>query len=189
MTRIRILMFYPSRIQGSKRHRIRDPQHCEKSGYNPVSQIKYSGKSLISYILVRMSPSQVALEKREKAVEEVRWMQEVLKRQLEEEARLVTVLEIRIRMFLGVPDPDPPWVRASVADPGCLSRILIFTHSGSRIADPVSKNSNKREGRKKSVVKATNFTKLKIISFYNDEEKNVGQFSKNYRTFYPKICH
>jgi hypothetical protein len=31
----------------------------------------------------------VALEKREKAVEEVRWMQEVLKRQLEEEARLV----------------------------------------------------------------------------------------------------
>jgi hypothetical protein len=55
-----------------------------------------------------MSPSQVALEKREKAVEEVRWMQEVLKRQLEEEARLVTVLEIRIRMFLGVPDPDPP---------------------------------------------------------------------------------
>jgi hypothetical protein len=44
-----------------------------------------------------MPPSQVALEKREKAVEEVRWMQEVLKRQLEEEARLVTVLV----------DPDP----------------------------------------------------------------------------------
>jgi hypothetical protein len=21
------------------------------------------------------------------------------------------------------------------------------------------------------------------------EEKNLGQFSKNYRTFYPKICH
>jgi hypothetical protein len=43
----------------------------------------------------------------------------------------------------------------SVADPGCLSRILIFTysgsriliftHSGSRISDPGSKNSNKRE--------------------------------------------
>jgi hypothetical protein len=28
---------------------------------------------------------------------------------------------------------------SSVADPGCLSRILIFTHPG-------SKNSNKREG-------------------------------------------
>jgi hypothetical protein len=24
----RILIFYPSRIQGSKRHRIPDPQHC-----------------------------------------------------------------------------------------------------------------------------------------------------------------
>jgi hypothetical protein len=28
------------------------------------------------------------------------------------------------------------------------SRILIFTHPGSRISDPGSKNSNKREGRK-----------------------------------------
>jgi hypothetical protein len=34
----------------------------------------------------------------------------------------------------------------SVADPGCLSRILIFTHPGSRIPDLGSKNSNKREG-------------------------------------------
>ncbi len=39
------------------------------------------------------------MEKREKAVEEVRWMQEVLKRQLEEEARLVTKLVN--------PEPDP----------------------------------------------------------------------------------
>jgi hypothetical protein len=37
----------------------------------------------------------------------------------------------------------------SVADPGCLSRILIFTHPGSWISDTRSKNSNKREGRKK----------------------------------------
>jgi hypothetical protein len=40
---------------------------------------------------------------------------------------------------------------SSVADPGCLSRILIFTHPGSRIPDlgsriPDPKNSNKREG-------------------------------------------
>jgi hypothetical protein len=27
-------------------------------------------------------------------------------------------------------------VETSVADPGCLSRILIFTHPGSRIPDP-----------------------------------------------------
>jgi hypothetical protein len=31
---------------------------------------------------------------------------------------------------------------ASVADPGCLSRILIFTHPGSRISDPGTKNNN-----------------------------------------------
>jgi hypothetical protein len=34
----------------------------------------------------------------------------------------------------------------SVADPGYLSRILIFTHPKSRISDPGSKNNNKREG-------------------------------------------
>ncbi len=32
----------------------------------------------------------------------------------------------------------------SVADPGCLSRILIFIHPGSRILDPWSNKSNKR---------------------------------------------
>jgi hypothetical protein len=53
---------------------------------------------------------------------------------------------------------------------------------GSRI----QKQQQKRE-LKKIVVKpffvATNFTKLKIILFLNAEEKNLGQFSKNYRTF------
>ncbi len=39
------------------------------------------------------------------------------------------------------------WLFTSVADPGCLSRILIFTHPGSRISEPGSKNSNKRKGR------------------------------------------
>ena len=36
--------------------------------------------------------------------------------------------------------------KISVADPGCLSRILIFTHPG---IPPGSKDSNKREGWKK----------------------------------------
>jgi hypothetical protein len=40
----------------------------------------------------------------------------------------------------------------SVADPGSLSRILIFTHPGSRISDPGSKNSNKRDGWKKNLL-------------------------------------
>jgi hypothetical protein len=51
----------------------------------------------------------------------------------------------------------------SVADPGCLSRILIFYPS--RIPDP--KTASKERGEKKFVVipfiVATNFTKLKII--------------------------
>jgi hypothetical protein len=49
----------------------------------------------------------------------------------------------------------------SVADPGCLSRILIFTHPGSRIPDP--KAATKERGEKEIVVMpffvATNFTK------------------------------
>ncbi len=58
---------------------------------------------------------------------------------------------------------------ASVADPGCLSRILIFTHPGSRIPDlgsriPDPKTATKERGEKKLVVipfyVATNFTKL-----------------------------
>jgi hypothetical protein len=38
----------------------------------------------------------------------------------------------------------------SVADPGCLSRILIFTHPGSRIPDP--KQQQKRGVKKTSVI-------------------------------------
>jgi hypothetical protein len=34
----------------------------------------------------------------------------------------------------------------SVADPGCLSRILIFTHPGSQIPDP--KTATKERGEK-----------------------------------------
>jgi hypothetical protein len=60
----------------------------------------------------------------------------------------------------------------SVADPGCLSRILIFTHPGSRIPDlgsriPDPKIATKERGEKKfdviSFYVATNFAKLYII--------------------------
>ncbi len=58
-------------------------------------------------------------------------------------------------------------IMSSVADPGCLSRILIFTHPGSRISDP--KTAIKDRGEKYFFVKpffvATNFTKLTIILF------------------------
>jgi hypothetical protein len=62
----------------------------------------------------------------------------------------------------GTPIPDPhqrievflTHTRSRITDPAVLrirdvypgSRILIFTHPGSRISDPGSKNFNKREG-------------------------------------------
>jgi hypothetical protein len=56
-------------------------------------------------------------------------------------------------------------VLGSVADPGCLSRILIFTHPGFRILDPgsqildlgawIQKQQQKRGEKKKLVVYGT----------------------------------
>jgi hypothetical protein len=69
------------------------------------------------------------------------------------------------------------------------SRILIFTHPGSRIPDlgsriPDPKTATKDRGEKFFFVKpffvATNFTKLNIFYFLYAEEKNLAQFSKNY---------
>jgi hypothetical protein len=61
----------------------------------------------------------------------------------------------------------------------------------SRILDP--KTAIKGSGEKKLAVipffVAMNFTKFKKFYFCNTEEKNLDQFSKNYRTFYPKNCH
>jgi hypothetical protein len=78
-----------------------------------------------------------------------------------------------------------------IPDPG--SWFLPITDPGSRIPDPGSKNSNKRDGWKKIFVitfyVATNFTILQIILFLKCWRKNLGQFSKNYRTFYPKIVN
>jgi hypothetical protein len=79
-----------------------------------------------------------------------------------------------------------PVLRIRDVYPG--SRILIFTHPGSPISDPGSKNSNEREWWMKFVVipffGAINLTKF---NFWNVEEKNLGQFSNFFRTFYPKI--
>ncbi len=43
--------------------------------------------------------------------------------------------------------PGKVIIHCSVADPGCLSRILIFTHPGSRIPDP--KTGTKERSEKK----------------------------------------
>jgi hypothetical protein len=56
---------------------------------------------------------------------------------------------------------------SSIADPGRLSRILIFIHPG-------SSDSNKRGGGKRFVVHlfvATNITRSKFILFLNKEQK------------------
>ncbi len=71
---------------------------------------------------------------------------------------------------------------SSVAYPGCLSRIPDPDFYPSRIPDPRSKNSNKREGWKKFVVitlyVATNFTKLHIILVLMSWRKKFGQIFK-----------
>jgi hypothetical protein len=69
------------------------------------------------------------------------------------------------------------------------SRILNFYPY--RIPDP---KTHQKRGVKKvgchTFFVASNFTKLKIILFYEMlGKKNLAQFSKNYKTFYPKIFH
>jgi hypothetical protein len=67
--------------------------------------------------------------------------------------------------------------KSKVADPGCLSRILIFTHSGSWISDPGSKNRNKRKGLKNNLYWSHKFHKIEnYFIFLNAEEKNLDQF-------------
>jgi hypothetical protein len=53
-----------------------------------------------------------------------------------------------------------------------------------RIPDP---KTTIKERVKKLVVKP--FFVAKLFNFLNAEEKNLGQFSKKYGTFYPKNCH
>jgi hypothetical protein len=65
----------------------------------------------------------------------------------------------------GADRPEKISVINSFADPGCLSRILIFTHPVYRIPD--LKTGTKERGGKKFVaipfLVVTNFTKLQII--------------------------
>ncbi len=89
------------------------------------------------------------------------------------------------------------WCR-SVADPGCLSRIPDPDFCPSWIPDlgyRIQEQQEKRGVKKISCPpffcrhKSTNITKLKTIYFWTDEEKNLGQFTKNYSNFYQKNCH
>jgi hypothetical protein len=71
------------------------------------------------------------------------------------------------------------------------SRILIFTHTGSRISDP--KAATKERGEKKischNFLCSHKFHKIvNYVSFEVLKKKKLAQFSKNYRTFYQKNC-
>jgi hypothetical protein len=71
----------------------------------------------------------------------------------------------------------------------------LFVHPGSRISNPGSKNSMKKEEDEKIIgvlpfFVATNITKLKPNFIFEQVKKKLrGQFTKNYRTFYPKNWH
>ncbi len=66
---------------------------------------------------------------------------------------------------------------SNVADPGCLSWILIFIHPGSY-------NSNKRGVCK--LCCPTSSLNLKLLYFWSGKENNLSQFSKKCSTFFPK---
>jgi hypothetical protein len=79
-----------------------------------------------------------------------------------------------------------PVLRIRDVYPG--SWILIFTHPGSRISDPIT--ATKERGEKKFVVipfyVAKNFTKLEIILVLKCRRKKFGPIFKFFSNFLPK---
>jgi hypothetical protein len=84
----------------------------------------------------------------------------------------------------------------SVADPGCLSRILgpdfypfRIPNTGSQILDPGSKNLNNREWWTKICCQtffcSQQVPKIVKYLFFKCWRKILGQYLKNYRTFFP----
>jgi hypothetical protein len=74
-----------------------------------------------------------------------------------------------------------------------LSFVAVF---GSGIRDPKSEIRDPGSGMGKnqdpgSGINIPDPQHCKILNFIFEmlKEKNFAQFSKNYRTFYPKICH
>ncbi len=92
---------------------------------------------------------------------------------------------------------DISWSVWRIRDVYPGSRILIFTHPGSRIPDlgsRIQKQQQKRGEKKISCHTGTFLCSHKFHKIVNIlvlkwwRKKNVGQFSKNYRTFYQKNC-
>ena len=86
--------------------------------------------------------------------------------------------------------PGKVIIHCSVADPGCLTRILIFTHPGSRIPDP--KTGTKERGEKKIFCHTflCSHKFHKIVNYYSFEvlKKNIwANFQRNIELFTKKI--
>ncbi len=80
------------------------------------------------------------------------------------------------------------WAVLRIWDVYSGSQILFFTHLRSQISEP--KTATKEKVKKlwcHIFFCSHKFLKIENNFIWNAEEKNVGQFSKNYRTFYPKI--
>ncbi len=77
----------------------------------------------------------------------------------------------------------------SVADPGCLSRILIFTHPGSRIPDP--KTATKERGEKNLLSYIFLYPQIsqnvKLFYFWTAEKKILGKFQRIIELFTQKV--
>ncbi len=77
-------------------------------------------------------------------------------------------------------------VAGSVVGPGCLSRILIFTHPGCRSRIPDPNTATKERDEKKFViilffVVTIKFHKIESYFIFEiPKKKKLGQFSKNY---------
>ncbi len=81
--------------------------------------------------------------------------------------------------------------KTSVADPGCLSRILIFTHPGSRIPDPKTVTKERWKKIWNAFFVVTNFTTLNIMLFLKVEMKfwkKFGPIFKKLLKILPKNC-
>jgi hypothetical protein len=95
---------------------------------------------------------------------------------------------LRIRIFsIRISDPHQRKKNCEF-----LSRILIFTHPGSRISDPGSKNSDKRERRKKFFCHTflCSHKFHKIVNYFSFEvlkKKIWANFQRNIELFTKKI--
>jgi hypothetical protein len=82
---------------------------------------------------------------------------------------------------------EPSYNFSTVADPGCLSRILDV-YPGSWIPYPTI-TTKEEEGKKSVVLKQPNSKNFYIILFLNMYRKQVSQSTKNCSNLYPKNYH